>query len=41
MAQYGKYPWKSIYGGDGMQTEIDSEIMRRLYRFSVWKLCKK
>ena len=23
----GQYPWKSIYGGDGMQTEVDFRDM--------------
>ena len=27
----GKYPWKSIYGGDGMQTEIDYRDNETVY----------
>jgi len=27
----GKYPWKSIYGGDGMQTEIDFRDNETVY----------
>ena len=31
MHSTGKYPWKSIYGGDGMQTEIDYRDNETVY----------